>query len=89
MIAQDHSLIQAMANMREDEAVNVAREMLENGEDPLKVLEASREAMELIGNRFEEGQFPPGADACRRNAENNFCHGAGEIGQERGGFSLR
>jgi 5-methyltetrahydrofolate--homocysteine methyltransferase len=46
-----------MANMREDEALEVARQMLQGGEDPLRVLEASREAMAMIGRRFEEGRY--------------------------------
>jgi 5-methyltetrahydrofolate--homocysteine methyltransferase len=51
------ALTDAMANMREEEAVELAREILEGGEDPLKVLGACREAMGLVGNRFEEGKY--------------------------------
>ena len=57
MSDQDQVLIEAMANMKEDEAVRVAQQLLQSGEDPLKVLEASREAMTIIGKRFEEGEY--------------------------------
>ena len=57
MSDQDQALIDAMANMREDEAVRVAQQILQSGEDPLMVLEASREAMAIIGKRFEEGEY--------------------------------
>ncbi|MGW8321444.1 MAG: cobalamin B12-binding domain-containing protein [Thermodesulfobacteriota bacterium] len=53
----NQALTDAMANMREDEAVGVAQQILRSGEDPLKVLEASREAMAIIGKRFEEGEY--------------------------------
>ena len=57
MSDQDQVLIEAMANMQEDEAVRVAQQILQSGEDPLKVLESSREAMTIIGRRFEEGEY--------------------------------
>ncbi len=57
MSDQDQLLIDAMVNMREDEALSVAQQILKSGEDPLKVLESSREAMAIIGKRFEEGEY--------------------------------
>jgi len=48
-------LIDAITDMREDDALNITDEMLEKGTDPLEVLEACRLAMEVIGKRFEEG----------------------------------
>ncbi len=50
-------LVQAMADMMEEEALSIAKEMLENGTDPLMILEQSREAMELVGKRFGEGKY--------------------------------
>ncbi len=47
----------AMANMREEEAAEAARQILEAGEDPLKVLGVCREAMGIVGKRFEEGSY--------------------------------
>jgi len=51
------TLIDAMANMREEEAVEVATKILESGGDPLKVLENCREAMGVVGDRFAEGEY--------------------------------
>jgi 5-methyltetrahydrofolate--homocysteine methyltransferase len=50
-------LVDAMANMREEEAVRLAQQMLEKGEAPLGVLQSCREAMGIVGKRFEEGQY--------------------------------
>jgi methanogenic corrinoid protein MtbC1 len=57
MPVQDQRLIDAMANMREDEALRVAQQILQSGVDPLRVLEPSREAMAIIGKRFEGGEY--------------------------------
>jgi 5-methyltetrahydrofolate--homocysteine methyltransferase len=48
-------LIDAIVEMQEDDALSITDEMLGNGADPLKVLDACRTAMEIIGKRFEEG----------------------------------
>jgi methanogenic corrinoid protein MtbC1 len=48
-------LIEAITDMREDDALNITDEMLANGTDPLEVLEACRKSMEVIGQRFEAG----------------------------------
>ena len=43
--------------MMESEAVELAREMLDSGYDPLELLAHCREAMELVGKRYEEGEY--------------------------------
>ena len=50
-------LVDAMANMREEEALKVAKEELEAGEDPLKILGQCREAMTIVGERFSTGEY--------------------------------
>lgn len=50
-------LIDAIAEMREDEALTFARQMLEAGEDPQAVLKAGREAMGIVGERFDQGEY--------------------------------
>jgi 5-methyltetrahydrofolate--homocysteine methyltransferase len=52
-----HDLIDAMANMRETEAMELAQKMLDGGEDPLQVLEHCRRALEIVGQRFEDGKY--------------------------------
>lgn len=48
-------LIDAITDMREDDALSIADEMLKGGTDPLNVLEACRKAMEIVGQRFADG----------------------------------
>jgi 5-methyltetrahydrofolate--homocysteine methyltransferase len=50
------ALISAFVDIREQEALDLAHRMLEDGESPLEVLEACRAAMTEIGRRFEAGE---------------------------------
>ena len=49
--------VDAMSNMREEEALKTAREMLDGGDDPLKILDSCRKAMVIVGERFEKGEY--------------------------------
>ncbi len=49
-------LIEAITEMREEEAVAITRQLLDSGADPMTVLDACREAMTIIGKRFETGE---------------------------------
>lgn len=48
-------LIEAITDMREEDALKITDQMLQSGTNPLDVLEACRQAMDIIGKRFEEG----------------------------------
>lgn len=48
-------LIDAITEMREEDALKITTQMLDEGKNPLEVLEACRHAMEVIGGRFEAG----------------------------------
>ncbi len=50
-------LVNAIVEMREEEALALAKEALEAGTDPLKVVEQSRKAVEEVGDRYEKGQY--------------------------------
>ena len=50
-------LAQQVAEMQEEEAVKLAREMLDSGYDPVKLLSHCREAMEIVGKRYEQGEY--------------------------------
>jgi methanogenic corrinoid protein MtbC1 len=52
-----HKLVEAMANMKEDEALRLVDEMLAKGEDPGKILDLSSEAMQVVGERYQEGTY--------------------------------
>jgi 5-methyltetrahydrofolate--homocysteine methyltransferase len=50
-------LVQAIVDMREEDAVRTAAEMLDKGVNPLEVLDACHEAMTTIGQHYEEGTY--------------------------------
>jgi methanogenic corrinoid protein MtbC1 len=52
-----NSLVEAIADMREEDALREANAMLDGGGDPQAVLEACRQGMSLVGQRFEDGQY--------------------------------
>ena len=51
------SLIHALVEMQEAEALHKARQLLDNGTDPMDILEACSKAMEAVGVRFEKGEY--------------------------------
>lgn len=50
-----NALVEAITDMREEDAVRTANEMLDQGVNPIEVLDSCREAMGIIGQRFETG----------------------------------
>lgn len=50
-------LVDAIANVREEEALKLAQEMLDAGQDPRTVLAAGREAMAIVGDRYEAKEY--------------------------------
>jgi 5-methyltetrahydrofolate--homocysteine methyltransferase len=50
-------LVDAIADMREAEALKLVGEMVENGSDPMAILDSAREAMDLVGKRYNEGVY--------------------------------
>ncbi len=50
-------LVNAIADMREGEALGMVRKMVEGGSDPMAILDAAREAMAIVGQRYEEGVY--------------------------------
>jgi trimethylamine corrinoid protein len=50
-------LTDAIAEMQEDEAYRLAETMLAEGQAPQSVLDGAREAMTIIGARFEKGEY--------------------------------
>lgn len=50
-------LIDAMVEMKEQEALEIAEKLIASGEDPLMILNSCSEAMETVGKRFETGEY--------------------------------
>jgi len=54
MEKQERDLVEWLADMKEDEAFALAKKMLlEDRADPMRVLELCRNAMDIVGKRFE------------------------------------
>ncbi len=52
-----HELVEAMAGMKEADALRIVDEMLARGEDPTTILDLSSEAMQVVGERYQEGTY--------------------------------
>ena len=50
-------LVEAISNMREEETLNLARGMLNSGQEPMYILELCREGVDIVGKRFAEGEY--------------------------------
>jgi len=50
-------LINAIVEMREEDALKMTTQMLDSGAPPLEVLEACRKALDVVGKRFEAGEY--------------------------------
>jgi methanogenic corrinoid protein MtbC1 len=53
-------LSKLIADLKEDEALDLARKQLEGGQDPMEVMAAAREGMKMVGKKFaDETYFIP------------------------------
>ncbi len=50
-------LIDAIIDMREEDALQITHDLLASGEDPFEILAACRKSMEVVGDRFESGEY--------------------------------
>lgn len=50
-------LVMALADLQEEEALNLTKQKLDVGDDPLKILENARKGMEIVGKRFSDGEY--------------------------------
>ncbi len=51
------NLSDLIVDMQEEEAVALAKELLTSGTDPMSVLDHCRDAMQVVGKKFEDGEF--------------------------------
>lgn len=56
-MSKKEKLIKAIADMKEQDAMSIARGMLEGGEDPLVILDAGSKAMKIVGDRYDAGEY--------------------------------
>jgi methanogenic corrinoid protein MtbC1 len=51
------NLVSTLANLKEEEALKIVEDRLGAGEEPLKILDDARRAMEIVGKRFADGEY--------------------------------
>ncbi len=58
MTDEEKQLVEWLADMNEEDAVALSNKMLlEDKKDPMRVLDLCRAAMDIVGKRFEEGEY--------------------------------
>ena len=53
----DRDLVALISELKKKEAIEVTERRLKAGEDPLKILDDGRKAMQIVGARFSEGTY--------------------------------
>jgi 5-methyltetrahydrofolate--homocysteine methyltransferase len=53
----DSKLVSLMADLMEEETTAVVKELINGGTNPTEILDAARSAMEVVGKRFESGEY--------------------------------
>jgi len=53
----DDDLVGALADLREQEALDVVQARLDAGDDPLRIFDDARRAMEIVGERFSASEY--------------------------------
>jgi methanogenic corrinoid protein MtbC1 len=51
------NLVNALADLKEDEALKIVKDSLNAGEEPLKILEDARKGMGIVGKRFADSEY--------------------------------
>ena len=53
----DKKLVELMADLMEEEVIGLVKEKIQQGVNPMSILDEARSAMEVVGKRFENGQY--------------------------------
>jgi 5-methyltetrahydrofolate--homocysteine methyltransferase len=53
----EEDLVTLIAELKKQEAIQVTEQRLKSGEDPLKILDDGKKAMQIVGRRFSEGTY--------------------------------
>ncbi len=51
------NLVYVLSELKEKEVLEIVKSRLEAGEDPLRILDDAKQAMKIVGKRFEEGTY--------------------------------
>ncbi len=50
-------LVHLMADLKEKETIEMVKDLTKEGTDPMEILDSARSAMEVVGKRFEIGEY--------------------------------
>ena len=50
-------LVSAIADMKEEDALNLVKKMVDDGSEPMMILDSARKAMTIVGERYEQGTY--------------------------------
>ena len=50
-------LVKTLADLKEEEAIKIVEDRLNAGEEPLKILDDARRALEIVGKRFSDCEY--------------------------------
>ena len=53
----DSDLVELISELKKKQAIQVTERLLKDGEDPLKILDDARKAMQIVGGRFSDGTY--------------------------------
>ncbi|MCX8022306.1 MAG: cobalamin-dependent protein [Syntrophorhabdaceae bacterium] len=53
----NEKLVQLMADLDEENTIALVKELIEKGANPMDILDDARSAMEIVGKRFETGEY--------------------------------
>jgi methanogenic corrinoid protein MtbC1 len=51
------NLVKALSELKEKETLEIVRSRLNSGEDPFRILNEAKQAVEIVGKRFENGTY--------------------------------
>lgn len=57
MSMSEEKLIEALSDLKEEEAVKMVKNKLATGETPLEIIETCRKGIEIVGKRFENSEY--------------------------------
>ncbi len=57
-LTMDSSLEQGIADLEEEKVLTLVRQELESGTEPIEILKACQNGMELVGERFSRRKIP-------------------------------
>jgi len=56
-MGKPEDLVNALADLKEEEVIKLVKEMLDAGVDPFKIMEYIRRGMEIVGDRFANSEY--------------------------------